>query len=102
MDIAAGRKVQIEITSAPKSAAACKTLTRICAKDPAIRRAQRDRKRKRPSWETWRRGGKMWHHQMKSVSPIKLEAGAKFTVAATVDVLRELESVKRHVSLSPA
>ena len=101
MEIAAGRNVSIEITALPTNAAAVKTLTRICSKDAAVAHAKRVRKNHRPSFETWRRGGKMWHHQMKSRSPVRIERGAKFSVLATIDVLRDLESVKRFVSVSP-
>ena len=102
MNIAPGRNVTIQITATPTSAAACKTLARLCAKDPAVARAKRWRKTHRPSREFWRRGGKMWHHQMKSKLPLKLERGAKFTVFASVDVLRELQSISRFVAVSPA
>ncbi|MGD8451651.1 MAG: hypothetical protein PVJ57_07515 [Phycisphaerae bacterium] len=100
MDIAAGSNVSITITATPTGAAACKTLTRICAKDAAVRKSHRWNKRNRPSWQTWRRGGKMWHHQMKSHAPVRLEPGAQYTVRATVDVLRDLQSVERFVKLA--
>lgn len=101
MDIAPGQTVSIEITAAPKSAAAQKTLCRVCGKDEQITKAHRQQKAKRPSWQTWRRGGKMWHHQMKSRSAVKLEPGAKYTVRATLDVVRDLESVERWVKVTP-
>jgi hypothetical protein len=101
MNIAPGSTVSIEIAVAPKNAAACKTLTRICAKDAAVGRARRWRKTHRPSRETWRRGGKMWHHQMKSRLPVNIAPGAKYTVQATLDVIRDLQSVARYVTVLP-
>jgi hypothetical protein len=102
MNIAPGTTVSLEITIAPTNAGARKTLARLCAKDPGVARAQRARKEHRPSWQTWRRGGKMWHHQMRSHLPLTLKPGAKYTVRATIDVLRDLESVARFVSVNPA
>lgn len=102
MDLAVGNSVSIEITAAPRSAAARKTLARICCKDPAVANQKRWHQRRRPSWETWRRGGKQWHHQMKSRPPVKLEPGVKYTVCATLDVLRDLKSVERWVKVSSA
>ena len=102
MDVAPGGTVSIEITAAPKNAAACKTLARLGAKDPVVSRAKRWRKTHRPSRETWRRGGKMWHHQMRSVLPLEIKPGAKYTLHATLDVLRDLQSVARYITVSPS
>jgi hypothetical protein len=102
MEIAPGQNISIEITAEPASAAACKTLTRLCARDPAVSKARRWRKAHRPSWESWRRGGKMWHHQMKSALPVAVRPGARYTVRATLDVLRDLESVQRFVRVTLA
>jgi hypothetical protein len=100
MELAPGNTVAIEITAAPKSAAAFKTLARICSKDPAVLRERRRLKGHRPSWQDWRRGGKLWHHQMKSGLPAEIALGAKFTVRATVDVIRDLASVQKYVSVT--
>ena len=67
---------------------------------PAVARAQRTRKANRPSWQEWIRGGKFWHHQMKSRPAVKLEPGQVYTVRASVDVIRDLESVRSFVKLT--
>lgn len=100
MDIAPGSNVTIEITKAPRREAACKTLYRVCQKDPAVAQQHRRHKGKRPSWQDWIRGGKYWHHQMKSRPTARLEPGRTYTVRATVDVIRDLESVKDCVKVS--
>ena len=102
MDVAPGSKVAIEITGRPTSESARKTLTRVCSKDPAILSAKRRKKTHRPSWQEWRRGGKMWHHQMKSRPAVTLEPGHKYTVMASVDVLRDLRSVERFIKVQPS
>jgi len=38
---------------------------------------------------------------MKSKPAIKLDAGERYTVNATVDVIRDLQSVERYVKVSP-
>jgi hypothetical protein len=100
MDIKPGATVSVEISVPPKSEAARKTLVRICRKDARVAKHQRRLKAKRPSWQTWRRGGKMWHHQMRSRANVRLEAGARYTVHATVDVIRDLKSVARWVNVT--
>ena len=100
MDIQPGTTVALEITAIPRRVAAVKTLQRLCAKDPAVSRAHRKMKADRPSLSEWIRGGKLWHHQMKSKPAAKLEKGRTFTVRATVDVLRDLETVKNCVKIT--
>ncbi len=100
MDIVPGAPVSIEIVATPRRAAARKTLARVCGKDAAVAKRHRTQKTKRPSWQEWIRGGKYWHHQMKTKPSASLELGSKYTVRATIDVMRDLESVKEFVKLA--
>lgn len=100
MKIAPGATVTIEISKRPSNSDALKTLQRVCAKDASLWRARKQQKTKRVSWEEWRRGGNQWHHQMASRPAAKIELGRKFTVRATLDVIRDLASVSRFVTLS--
>jgi len=100
MDITPGSEVKIEITANPRREAARKTLTRICSKDPEIVKKHRYRKNHRPSWQDWIRGGKFWHHQMKSFSYAAIEPGRTYNVKATVDVIRDLGSVSDLVKVT--
>lgn len=102
MDIAPGSKIRVEITASPRSEAARKTLNRVCSKDPAATRQIRWRKQHRPTLNKSRRGGRLWEHRMKSRPPVQLTKGAAYTLSATVDVLRDLQSVSRWVAISPA
>lgn len=102
MDVQPGQNVRIEILGQPTSECGCQTLDRVCRKDPVIAKSIRDRKRMRPSWQTKQRGGRLWHHQMRSQSPVQLRAGKTYSVFATVDVLRDLASVAKFVKLTPA
>jgi hypothetical protein len=100
MDLTPGKTLTLELTARPRAAAARKTLTRIfCRDSDAIRRLRRQ-KRARPSWQTWRRGGRTWHHQMKSKPPVELAIGARSSVLATLDVIRDLQSVEKYVRVS--
>lgn len=94
-----GSTLSVEVVSVPKSAAGKKTLLRLFRRDPAIERQARLQQRKRPSFQEWRRGGMWWHHQMKSESPIQIQPGAKYSLRATVDVLRDLNSVERYIKV---
>ena len=102
VEIAPGSTIRVEITAAPKTVAAGKTLARLFAKDPVVARQKRWRKHHRPSLQTWRRGGRPWEHRMRSRLPIELKPGATCTIRATTDVIRDLASVARWVKLSPA
>lgn len=101
MQIAPGTVVALEIAKTPKSAAAKKTLIRVCRKDARIAKPHRRQKAKRPSWQDWIRGGKFWHHQMKSAPPVKLNPGERYSIRATLDVIRDLESVEPYVKVTP-
>ncbi len=102
MDIKPGQKVAVEIKKAPTGEAARKTLLRVCGKDAEVAKCHRTMKRKRPSLQMWQRGGRQWRHRMKTRSPVQLTAGAKYAVLATVDVIRDLQSVDRWVDVKPA
>jgi len=101
MDIPVGAPVSIEITAPPRSEAAQKTLMRLCRKDLSVVRHHRKQQTKRPSWEEWIRGGKYWHHQMKSKPAVQIEAGQKYEIRATLDVIRDLKTVERWVKVTP-
>jgi hypothetical protein len=100
MDISPGGAVTVEITKKPKPQAAEKTLERVCGKDPKVRKYRRLIKENRPSWREKRRGGRWWHHQMKSGSYVSLEPGSTYTVPATVDVIRDLQSVSDWINVT--
>jgi hypothetical protein len=102
MDVKPGSKVTVEITGLPTSAAAQKTLARVCRKDPVLVRQQRYADRHRPSWQTWRRGGRLWHHQMFSTPGVDFTPGTKYSVPATLDVIRDLASVQRWIKVTTA
>ena len=100
MDLTPGKTLSLELTARPRAAAAQKTLTRIFSRDPEAVRRLRRLKRQRPSWQTWRRGGRTWHHQMKSRPPVELIVGTRSSMLATLDVIRDLQSVERYVRVS--
>lgn len=97
-----GQMVSIEIVAPPTNEAARKTLVRLCRKDPRVVRHDRMQHDKRPSLQWWRRGGRLWEHRMRSKPAVALAPGQSYTVRATLDVLRDLESVRRFVKVAPA
>ena len=100
MDITPGTTVTVEIAKAPRSEAARKTLVRLYRHTAEARQQQRRQKNQRPSWQTWRRGGRMWHHQMKTKAPFTPNPGSRFALLATVDAIRDLASVARFVKVT--
>ena len=101
MDITPGQTVAIELTAAPRNAAAFKTLTRLFRRDPQVVQQQRRQSRQRPSWQQWRRGGRMWHHQMKTKPCFALTVGKQMSLRVSVDIIRDLQSVSRWVKVTP-
>lgn len=101
MELTPGQTVAIELVAMPRNEAARKTLTRLWRCDPVVSRQQRRQKQKRPSWRTWRRGGRLWHHQMRTKPPLELTPGRRLTLVASVDVLRDLASVQRWIKIVP-
>ncbi len=99
MDITPGTQIAVEITATPRSQAARKTLLRLLRKDPLIARHQRHQKAKRPSVRSWRRGGRMWHHRMRSKLPVDVSPGQRISLLATLDVIRDLDSVSSYVKI---
>ncbi|MBL8880132.1 MAG: hypothetical protein JNG88_13520 [Phycisphaerales bacterium] len=102
MNITPNTTVVMTVTATPTREAGLKTIIRLARKDPSQQRIQRHRKAKRPSWQEWRRGGRFWHHQMRTEHGIRVARGASFKFRATTDVLRDLESIAQWVSVSPA
>ncbi|MDX2197684.1 MAG: hypothetical protein SF069_01775 [Phycisphaerae bacterium] len=100
MAISPGSTIEIKIDKLPRNAAAQKTLVRLCCKDRNVVRAHRQRQAKRPSWKEWIRGGMTWHHQMESRPAVTIEPGAKYTIRASVDVIRDLGSVMSYITVS--
>jgi hypothetical protein len=100
MDVSPGQTVSVELTQMPRNEAARKTLQRLFSRDPAAQRRSRWQHAHRPSWEQWRRGGNMWHHQMKTKPAVTLAPGKRLEVQVTVDVIRDLQSVQRWVKVT--
>ena len=102
MNITTGSKIKVQLTLLPTNEAARKTLVRLFRKDAGVARHQEHQQRKRPSWQEWRRGNATWHHQMRTCPALELKIGASYEFLASVDVARDLQSVKRFVSVTPA
>ncbi len=101
MEIVPGSQVTVEMIRRPTSQAAAKTLMRLFRKDPAIVRHHRHQHAKRPSWQEWRRGNAIWHHQMRTRPAVRLEVGRTYRLRASPDVIRDLRSVERFVKVTP-
>ncbi len=101
-DARPGSNITLEILRAPTSAAGRKTLVRLCRKDPRLVSHHRRQSRTRPSHQDWTRGGNLWNHRMKTRTPVALRPGEKYSILASVDVLRDLASIAKFVKVSPA
>ena len=103
LSVEPGQMVRVKIVRRPASERATKTLARVLAKDPANRAEQRARKLSRRRAMTSRqRGGRQWEHRPTRIAPFRGEVGEQSTVLATLDVIKDLNSVRRFIEVSTA
>lgn len=96
MDIQPGNTVKITVTSDLKTQRAQKTLARVFLKDPKNARIRNTKaKRVTPS----ARAGRTWTHLDPGAICRAPRVGDSAMVVATVDVLRDLESVSKYVKV---
>lgn len=101
--IAPGTRVKVSITKQPTSAAAAKTLVRVLSKDRAIEAENKRLRRVRDRHlRITRRGGRPWAIRVTKQHPVKARPGESGTLIATVDVLRDLASVRRFIEVKQA
>ncbi len=102
-DIAPGSRINVTIVKDPTSQAATKTLVRLLSKDARVQ-AENDRQRKirKRLYNPKPRGGRFYGGHVVKQHPLKGRRGESGTITATLDVLRDLESVKRFVEITPA
>jgi hypothetical protein len=73
----------------------------MLAKDPNVRKDRERMKKTRPRGEH-RRGGRLWQDYPPHLRPTTVTAGTTFRVRASLDVLKEMQSVAEYVELTPA
>jgi hypothetical protein len=101
--IALGSQVSVEVDRQPTNEAAVKTIMRILGKDRVVATEQRRLEKVRVSnYNPKRRGGRLYAGRLVKQFPVKAEIGDRGTVHATIDVLRDLDSVRRFVAVKPA
>ena len=78
-----------------------KTLIRICEKNPEVKveRARLSRSR-HTHWD--RRGGRLWADRPARLPVVSITPGASYKVFASIDVLRDLNSLGSAVEVTPA
>ncbi len=96
MDIQPGSNVTITVKSPIKAEAAQKTLARIFMKDKAIR----DTRLTTPKKVTpTRRAGRIWNLRPQGTCNRPPAVGDSAKVLATVDIIRDIQSVARYVDV---
>jgi len=104
-DIALGDRVTVEVTKQPTSDAARKTLVRVLSKDAEVATENERLRRTRASNEyANQRGGRVrvWAGRQVKLRPVSGQVGEKGTITATYDVVNDLKSVERFVSVAKA
>lgn len=98
--ITPGRKVQITVVKTPTSRRAAKTLVRLLSKDPAAKAdTARHRKIRTDNYNPEMRGGRLYGGRVVKLHTLHGQPGESGTITATLDVLRDLNSVQRFVEV---
>lgn len=100
-EIKPGQWVNVTVKSEPRSEAKKKTLIRICEKNPEVKleRTRLSRSRK-TRWDP--HGGKLWADRPARLPVVSITPGASYKVFASIDVLRDLNSLGSAVEVTPA
>lgn len=100
-EVKPGQWVNITVVKRPRAAAGVKTLERLFGRTVSARKARERQAKARPITDH-RRGGRMWKDRPPHIRVVEIKAGATCKLFASVDVLRDLESVANSVQVSPA
>jgi len=102
-NIQPGSRVNVTVTRTPTRDAAAKTIVRVLSKDPGHRNEHRRNTRTRlRNYSPKRRGGRMYGGRMPRLNRLTGQVGESGTVLATLDVIRDLNSVEPFVEVKPA
>lgn len=93
--------VDVTVKAEPRSQGGRKTLVRMMAKDPSVRKDRERMKKRRPVGEH-QRGGRMWQDRPPHLKPTTVRPGTTFRIRATVDVLKDMQCVAEYVEMTPA
>lgn len=96
MNLEPGKNVTVTVTASVITPRAQKTLARLFLKDPA-RPDKRNHPRK--PFSEKRRGGRWWSNYKTGTVAMPPSKGQSAKLTATVDVIRDLESVAKYVSV---
>jgi len=101
IDLDPGQWVEVKVISEPKSAAKLKTMERIFERDRKVTAERKRLTRSRPV-TTHIRGGRPWADRPARLPLVKTKPGAKYRLFASVDILRDLGSLQKHIEVRPA
>src|SRR5438046_1110476 len=99
--IEAGQWVNVTVKRRLRAAAQVKTLTRLFEKDPVVKK-ERTRLKSSRIVREHRRGGRMWSDRPPRLQVVSTAPGARHRIFASLDVLRDLESLGTCVDITPA
>lgn len=101
--VALGSRIQVKIVKQPTNVAAKKTLVRLLSKDPVVRaNNNRLRRIRLANYVPHRRGGRWFGGQKVKLHTLHGDMGEAGTITATCDVITDLRSVQRFISVAAA
>jgi hypothetical protein len=96
--------VTYTITTMPRREAERKTILRLMQMQPDTRRTLKKLSRQRRTKDNrpYIRAGVLWVDRAKATRPVRVEAGASFTLELTPQILLDLRSVEKYLQAKPA
>lgn len=101
IDVKPGQWVKVKVINHPKRDGAIKTMHRVLERDKAMQTERKRLDAARPgTYHT--RGGRPWLDKPARLKVCSLTPGAEYKIFATVQTIRDLNSVEKHVQVIPA
>jgi hypothetical protein len=100
-EIQPGQWVNVKVAKRPRAEAKRKTMVRLFEKDAGVTTERKRLARSRPV-TSHRRGGRPWHDRPPRLPVAETTPGASYKIFASVDVVRDLQSLGDLVEVRPA
>jgi len=95
-----GSRINVKVVKQPTSVAAAKTIARVLCKDEEVAAEnRRQRKVRDRNYNPKMRGGRLYGGRVVKQHAAKGEIGETGVITATVDVIRDLQSVSRFIEV---
>ena len=98
-----GQAIKCTVKTLPRAAASRKTIERLMRQNPEVKKGLRRAYQKRvANWQTKNRGNRDWVMRVKSGKIVRCARGASWTMAFDLNLLPDLQSVEKNLTIAKA